>query len=101
MHLVDEEHGDTIRNGPCILDRGADILDARENRGKTLPTSFGGVGEQFGQGRLAGSRRPPKDHRVDHASLGELAQRSAFAEKMFLADEFVEISGAHPVRKRT
>jgi len=48
------------------------------------------LGEQSGEGRLAGTRWAPQQHRRQVAALDHPAQRTALADQVFLADEFVK-----------
>jgi hypothetical protein len=53
------------------------------------------LGEEPGQACLAGSGRAPQEDRREVAALDGTTKRAAFADEVFLADEFVEGSGSH------
>src|SRR5262245_39588633 len=60
----------------------------------------GALGQERGEGRLAGPRRAPQDHRVELAGLERDAERAALAEQVGLAHELLEAARAHAVGKR-
>jgi hypothetical protein len=71
MHLVDEQHRGALELAR-LLDRLADILDPGQHRGQRYKKCIGILGDQARNGRLAGARRPPENHRVQLASLDRL-----------------------------
>ncbi len=97
VHLVDEEHGPLALLAQAVLRLGqrlADVLHAGgrgRERGQVLG---GGVGQEPGQGGLAGAGGPPQDRRADPVRLGQAAQRRAGADEVLLAHDLVEGAGA-------
>ena len=99
MHFVDEQHGGAFGKRLGFGNRFAHVAHAGEHGGKAAQVRSGGVRQQARQGRLAGARRPPEDHRMDLAERGQLAQRAIRAEQVFLADVFREALRPHAVGK--
>ena len=58
------------------------------------------VGEEAGEGRLAGPRRAPQEERVEVATSDGAAERPALADEVLLAHELLEGSRPHPGRER-
>ena len=54
----------------------------------------GGVGQQAGQGGLAGAGGAPQDGRADPVGLGQDAQGGTGADEVLLAHDLVEGAGA-------
>lgn len=98
MDLVDKEHGSfaepLFRLG--LLNRFAQILNAREDGGEGNEAHATAAREQLREGSLARARRAPKDQRRECAAACEQSsQYAAFADEMRLADEFREGSWSH------
>ena len=75
------------------LERVADVLHAGAHRAELLEGLAGVGGDGLGQGRLAGARRPPQDHRRQPVALDEGPQGLARPEQLVLADDVVEGAG--------
>ncbi len=97
MHLVDEEHGALALLAQAALGLGqglAHVLHAGgrgRQRGQVLG---GGVGQQAGQGGLAGAGGAPQDRRPDPVGLGQQAQGGTGADEVLLAHDLIEGAGA-------
>ena len=72
-------------------------LMTAERVSKRAPT---GVGEEPGEGRLAGARRAPQQDRAEVAARRRRAQRPALADEVLLADELLERPRSHPRGER-
>ena len=93
VHLVEEQHRVArAAQAARLLDHRTDVLDARKHRRQRDELGMGAGRHQARQRRLAGSRRPPQDHRMRPAGLQRAAQRRARTEQMRLPDVFVERS---------
>ena len=78
VDLVDEQQGALAGLGH-LARLGEDLLqvrDTREHRRQRHEAQADGVGEQAGDGGLAGARRPPQDHRRQLARRDHPADRA-------------------------
>ena len=66
-----------------------------------LEAALGVVGDDVGQGRLAGAGRAVEDQRREPVGEQHPAKQLAFAEEVLLADELVERARPHPRRQRS
>ena len=74
-------------------DAGTDGADRAE-------VGIGGVGDNQGDGRLAGSRRAPEDHRRYPTALDTCPENVPFTYEVLLTDEAIEASRPHPGGQR-
>ena len=74
----------------------AQFLDAAGHGAQLLESAARGRGQEHGQRGLAGAGRAVKNHRPQPIGGQQPAQQFPFAQKMLLADEFVERSRPHP-----
>ena len=101
MDLVDEDHSALA----CFeivarrLDRLAQIGDARGHRRQLLEHRARLLGEHDRKSSLAGARRAPEDHRMQHVRRDHLAKKFSRTEQMLLAHDFVERARTHPIRQ--
>src|SRR6267143_6760793 len=79
-----------------LLDDFANARHAFGHGRKSLEMPFGVVGDDLGERRLTGARRPPEDARPDVPAADQVTQRSPRAEQMLLAEELVECLRPHP-----
>src|ERR1700690_4069626 len=77
-----------------------DLLDAAGHRGELNEAGLRRFGNDLGQRGLAHARRTPEDHRARIVALDLHAQRLSWADKMLLAEQFVEAARPHPFRQR-
>ncbi len=102
MDLVDENHGALagLEIVARCLDRVAQIGDARCHRRKLAKHRARLFREHYRERRLAGARRTPQDHRMQHVRRDHLAEELSRTQQMLLADNFVERARPHPIRQR-
>ncbi len=103
VHLVDEQNGVAAARLPvelCLLDRRADVLDAREDRREGQELRLGVSRDEARERRLAGARRSPEDHRVHLAGLDETPERLPLSQQVPLADELVQGPRTHAIGER-
>ena len=102
MHFVDEQNGAaadlTAMARP--LDRLADLFDARGDGGDTLDVGIAVARDNLRQRGFTCTRRPPKNHRVQMASLDCAGQGLAGRQQMLLPDILLKRFGAHARRQR-
>ena len=72
------------------------VLHTRGDRRQRLERLLGGARHQARDRGLAGSGRPPEDHRRESVGLDEHAERFARTEQVLLPDDVVERTGAEP-----
>src|SRR5262249_9487921 len=97
VNFINEEDG-TRTVGGGFLRVGHDLLDffyAGEDGRELDEGGFGGFGDDFCEGGLTDSRRPPKDHRRGIISFNLDPQWLARAKQMLLANVLVERLRAH------
>ncbi|GAA3501911.1 hypothetical protein GCM10019016_090190 [Streptomyces prasinosporus] len=107
VDLVEEEDGllaVPAGGAAGAVDDPADLLDARGDRRQLDEALVGGLGDDVGQGRLAGAGRPPQDHRggprgARGALSDQSAQGGARLQQVLLAHHLVEGARAHPDRQ--
>ena len=85
---------------PDLLDRRADVLDAREDRREGQELRLGVSRDEARERRLAGARRSPEDHRVHLAGLYETPERLPISQQVPLADELVQGPRTHAIGER-
>ncbi len=78
-----------------FLDDLAHAGHAFGHGGKRLEVPVGVVGDDLGERRLAGARRPPEDARPNIAAAYQVAEGFPRAEEMLLAEELIECLGPH------
>ncbi len=102
VDFVHEENGALPEAPPVarLLEHLPQVLHAGENRRKLLEMQPGPVRHEPRHGGLAGSRRPPENHRARRFAVRDAAQRPALAKEMVLADDLGKRLRAQPVRKR-
>ena len=103
VYLVDEEQrlpAGHAEFAPRVLHRGPDVLDPGGHRGQLHETPPGDLGDDVGERRLAGSRRPPQDEGHRRVVVGQLAERRAVPGQVLLPDDLVQGARAHPHRER-
>jgi hypothetical protein len=77
-----------------------EVSDAGEDRRDGDEAHAHGVGEQPGDGGLAGAGRPPQDHRGELARRHLSGDRAVGPGQLLLADHLVELLRAQPVGER-
>ena len=99
MDLVDEQQGRLAGGAahPGGLEGLLQVGDAGEDRADLLELITGGLGQQAGDGGLAGARRPPQDHRPQPPGLDHAPDRSALAQQMVLAHDLFQRARSQPV----
>ena len=103
VHLVEEEDGaPTLLTdaGPGTLRDLADILHPGGDRGERLERLGRRPRDQSGDGGLAGTRRPPEDHRRQAVGLDQDPQWTTRTEELLLAEHLVERPGPQPGGQR-
>ncbi len=98
VDLVDKQDRLLGAHAEALLRLGDDateVGDAGGDGGDRLEVGAGEAGDDAGEGGLAGAGRSPEDHRRGFAGLDRLAEETALADDMLLADELVEGTGAH------
>ena len=102
VDLVHEQQGLLAgsRGGPRFGEDLLEVGDAREDRGDRDEAHADGIGEQARDGRLAGARRPPQDHRGEAAGRDHPPDRAVGAGQMLLPDDLVERLRPQPVGER-
>ena len=78
----------------------AQFLHAAGHGAELLEMAAALLGQQPGQGGLAGARRAVEDHRAQAVGLQQPAEQLPLAEKMLLADELGQRHGPHPRGQR-
>ena len=103
MDLVDEQKRALACRSPAfgLLECGAEVLHARENRRELLEIEVGALGEQAGDGRLACPRRPPEDQAGEPALRQHAADRAFGTEQVILADHVLDALRTQAVGERT
>ena len=103
MNFVDEQQRFLLPGGKPIGGFGQDftqLLHAVRHRAKLPERAPGCPGQDVRQGRFARARRTVKNHRAEPIRFQKPTQQFAFAEKMFLPDEFVQRLRTHPYGQR-
>ncbi len=93
VDLVDEEDRPELVAAQSVArsrDHGPDVVDARRHGGDLLEGGTGPLGDDAGDRRLSGARRPEEDHRRRAVVLDGASQRRAGPEHMLLTHEVVE-----------
>ncbi len=104
VDFIHEEDGFFLVQ-PAALEGGFDDVPelalSGQDRRKGLEMGFGLVGDDLGQGGLAGAGRSPQyDGREQPVGLDGAAQEFAWADDLFLADELIQAAWAHPGSQR-
>ena len=99
MHLIHEQHRALPQplRGLSGLHRLAHIAHAAQDGAQGNPAPAGPLRQQLGQGGLAGTGRPPKDHGVNAALGDQPAQRRIVAQQMRLPGEVGDGRRPQPV----
>ncbi len=102
MDLIHEQKSPLprLRGDPGLGEYLFEIGDSREHRRQRHEPQAHGVGEQPGDAGLAGSRRPPQDHRAQFAGGDHPADRALRSGQMLLADDFAQALRPKPVGER-
>ena len=103
MNLVDEDDGALafeIKRAARLIHSLAQLGDAGGNRRDRFEDGARLLREQQCDRGFAGAGRTPQDHRMERAGRDHLAEQLAWAEQMFLADDFVERARTHPIGQR-
>ena len=98
VHLVDEKDGAVAPFAqPCLGlgHRFADIGHTGQHGVERGKFRAGGVGDDAGQGGLAGARGPMKNQRGEAVRLDGPPQQPPRAQHVPLTDEFLQGAGAH------
>ena len=98
VHLVDEEDGAVAQFPQPRLGLGhrlADVGHTGQHGVERGELGAGGVGDDAGQGGLAGAGRPMEYQRGKAVRLNGPPQQPARAKHMALTDEFLQRAGAH------
>ena len=93
VDLVDEEDRPEPVAAEAVArsrDHGAHVVDARRHGGELLEGGAGSLGDDAGDRRLAGARRPEEDHRRRPVLLDGAPQRRSGPEHVLLTHELVE-----------
>ena len=103
VDLVDEKQraASLLAAGLGAVEGLAQVLHAREDRGKLLELELRLVGEQPRDRRLAGAGRAPQDEARQPAACQHARQRALGADELILAHDFGERLRAQPVGERT
>ena len=102
VNLVDEQQG-PASGTPVpfrLLHHRADLLDSRKDRAEGDEVHPGALGDDAGQGGLAGTRRAPENQGTDAVLFQKQAHRLAGPDQVLLAHEALQPGGPHPVRQR-
>jgi len=100
VNLVNKEDGwlgALLPERFCLLDDLTDFLDPGKHGGKKDELRGNGLGKNGGQGCFTGTGRSPEHQGGDGAAVDQLAKKLSLANQMFLADEILEASWAHPL----
>ena len=102
VDLVDEQERPAARltPGTGLLERLLQVGDAGEDRRHLDELEPCLVGQQAGDGGLAGPGRPPQDHRADMPRGEHARQGTLWPEQMVLADDAIEALRPHQVGQR-
>ena len=76
------------------LDDLTHLLHARRDGRECEKRTLKRCRDEFGEGGLADTRRPPQNERGDVARLEEFAEYAIGADQMLLADVFIYVCGA-------
>ena len=99
VDFVHEQDGFLLVHAPALEGGIDDILQfglAGQHRRKGLEMGLGLVGDDLGQGGLAGAGRPPQDDgREQPVGLDGAPQQLAGADDLLLPDELVQRARAH------
>src|SRR5438270_2081115 len=79
-----------------FLDDFANAADALRHRRERLKVPVGVVGDDFGERRLAGARRPPEDAGPEVAAADQVPERFPGSQQMLLPEKLIKRLGAHP-----
>ncbi|MNE20275.1 hypothetical protein D3C80_1133850 [compost metagenome] len=92
VDLVHEQQGLLTRRTahPRGLKRLFQVRHAREDGADRLVFIARRLGQQTGDGGLAGARRPPQDHRAQAPGLDHAADRPAGAQQVVLAHHLIQ-----------
>ena len=103
MDLVDEEQRAPTQGAAAArrLEHLLEIGDAGEDRRDLLELEIGLVGEEAGDGGLAGAGRPPEDQRAERARAQHASDGAVGADEVVLADHLGEGSRPQPIGERT
>ena len=99
MDLINKENGSPAIHPQRILrpgDHRFHIFLARNRRIDLLKLSLRGIGDHFGQGRLAGTRRSVKDHGSQLVGHDRTIEHLISANDMLLTDNLLECRRTEP-----
>ncbi len=100
MDFIYKEGGALAVEAASFLSGGdgfTDLLDPGQNGIDGNKMALGTVGDDHRQRRFAGAGRPIKDERGKLVCLNRSSQQAAWADNVFLADEFCQCPRPHPV----
>ena len=103
MDLVDEEDRlAAVESEPVASFRNqrAHFGDAAHDGRDRHEMGTHRIGQDAGQAGLAAARGPPEEDRSQAAALGDATQGSSFPDQLFVADDLVNVPGAHPGGQR-